>query len=1768
MKKFLLFVCIYFLSLSGFSQSTFRLSYDVASFDLAGGMVMTPAGEYVFAGTNSTFIPFFGNIVKLDNTGTVLWAKSYTGGIATALNDLKNVSTGGFVTCGQSSSGGAVIMRVDNSGNLIWAKRYQLPNISGSKTSNEFFNSVIETADGGFLAVGGVDYFWDGVSASTVDTTSLFVVKTNSLGVMQWNKVWTINVANPDEHYLNDCAEVSDGYILVGESSEGAGAASNGDYPRNAIIIKVDKTTGATTYINRFGAGNTTSQGINGITTLASGNVLLGGYDDLHAFVARLQGPGAAPTLQFGRRINGAAFPLSSYLIRNLMENSDGNYSFIGWRIAGLFPTLNSAIIKMNSGTGAIMLGKTYAPIGLSSILPEGGLSPTDQGYFFVNTDQQATGFNYNVVRTNSLGDIGIAAAGCTNTTVNPSTQAYGITFQAVPNSEFSPATEASFVPLVNNIVPTQVTHCLNCNLNVVPIPTITPNPICAGQSATVAITNTVAGYNYNVFTTSTGGASIGSAPLIVSPVTTTTYYIEVQSQSLGTCLSGTRTPVTLTVNPTPTITVGATPNPICVGNNLALSASGAGTYTWSGPNSFTSSASNPTITNIGTINAGTYTVSGTLGGCSSNTVVSVTVNNNPTASASSVSSTLCANSTISLTGSPNGMTTYSWSGPSGFTSSSQNPTIPGATTAQSGTYTLTVTNGSGCTGTAVTSVTVSNSPGVTTSSGGTLTCSSTTAQAISSTTTSPATYTWSGPGVVSGVNSGTATVNQPGTYTVTVMNSSGCTTASTLTIASNTIAPSVTASSSNTITCTTQTSQVIASTTVSPVTYTWTGTGITAGVNTATATVNASGVFTVNITNTANGCTSSATTAVSINTTAPSGISVSPSAFTISCATPTTQLSVSSTGGNTYTWTPPVTGSILSGANSATANISGPGVYSVVVTGTNGCSAAAATATVTAAGSPVAVAGAGSSTLCANSTISLTGMPNGMTTYSWTGPSSYTSNVQNPTIPGATPLQSGTYTLIVIDNNGCIGSASVTVTVNTGANVSTSSGGTITCSATTVQAISTTTSSPVTYTWSGPGIVSGVNSATAIVNQSGNYTVTVMNAAGCPATSTLAITSDTTAPSASASNSSTITCTNPNIQVTASSTTSPVSYTWTGPGVVSGANTATATVNAGGIYSVTITNTLNGCSNTATTAVSINTTVPSGISVSPSAFTISCLTPTAQLAVSSTGGNTFTWTPPATGAILSGVNSATANVSGPGVYSVVVTGTNGCSAPAGTATVVADANSPAVTLSSNSVSITCVTSAPSVTATPSGTVPITSYSWSPASGISSGANSATPVFTASGTYSCLLTAANGCTASAFVTVSDNTVVPSASTPTVNSISCANPNVIINPSYTPSTGLTYTWTGTGIVGSSSNGSVTVNQNGTYTVSFADAGNGCNNTMTISITGNTIAPTATISSSTSTLGIGCAPGTDTAVLSGSSTPSTGITYSWSTGATTSSISTSTPGTYTLVVTDPSNGCSVSTLYTVNNNTTAPSSDAGISNSLPCGGTLTLNGSSTTSGVTYSWSGAGIISGSNTPNPVVDQPGIYTLTVTNPVTGCTSTSTVAIVNTTVVAGFTSDVTTGVAPLTVNLTNTSTGAINYSWNFGNGSTSIQTNTAAIYNSSGTFTIILIASSGTCSDSASLVIVVNDDLNIEIPNVFTPNGDGTNDLFTINTTGVKEITLEIYNRWGQKMYEFTGPKAAWDGICNNGNKATDGTYFYFVKAIGYSDKEITKNGTIGLYR
>ena len=161
-----------------------------------------------------------------------------------------------------------------------------------------------------------------------------------------------------------------------------------------------------------------------------------------------------------------------------------------------------------------------------------------------------------------------------------------------------------------------------------------------------------------------------------------------------------------------------------------------------------------------------------------------------------------------------------------------------------------------------------------------------------------------------------------------------------------------------------------------------------------------------------------------------------------------------------------------------------------------------------------------------------------------------------------------------------------------------------------------------------------------------------------------------------------------------------------------------------------------------------------------------------------------------------------------------------------------------------------------------------------------------------------------------------------------------------------------------------------------------------------------------------------------------------------------------------------------------------------------------------------------------------------------------------------------TSGILPLEVYFGNGSQGATSYFWDFGDGNTSTVFDPTYIYNDEGIFQVMLIATNGICYDTAFINIETTPTSSFVIPNVFTPNGDGNNDVFTVLATNLKSIEGEIFNRWGQKMFAWDNINGYWDGRTLSGSEAPDGTYFYIIKAVGKDGKEFSKQGALSLIR
>lgn len=155
------------------------------------------------------------------------------------------------------------------------------------------------------------------------------------------------------------------------------------------------------------------------------------------------------------------------------------------------------------------------------------------------------------------------------------------------------------------------------------------------------------------------------------------------------------------------------------------------------------------------------------------------------------------------------------------------------------------------------------------------------------------------------------------------------------------------------------------------------------------------------------------------------------------------------------------------------------------------------------------------------------------------------------------------------------------------------------------------------------------------------------------------------------------------------------------------------------------------------------------------------------------------------------------------------------------------------------------------------------------------------------------------------------------------------------------------------------------------------------------------------------------------------------------------------------------------------------------------------------------------------------------------------------------------------TYNFSDVSTGSVtSWSWDFGDGNSSAIPNPSHTYTGNGLQTVCLTASNNGCVDTTCMVINVDALEFINIPNVFTPDGDGVNDFFYINSSGMQEFKLEIYDRWGIKLFSTETPGEKWDGRTTSGIEAVDGTYYFILTATSISLKDNSTTGFISLLR
>ena len=795
-----------------------------------------------------------------------------------------------------------------------------------------------------------------------------------------------------------------------------------------------------------------------------------------------------------------------------------------------------------------------------------------------------------------------------------------------------------------------------------------------------------------------------------------------------------------------------------------------------------------------------------------------------------------------------------------------------------------------------------------------------------------------------------------------------------------------------------------------------------------------------------------------------------------------------------------------------------GAGTYNLVVTDNNGC-AAVQTFTIT---SPTPIALSLNNTQlpsCTNVCNGLlTAIPSGGTlpyTYTWTPVPSNQDTIGH--------LCAGSYTVNVTDANGCAISQISTLVNNPfliSANPTIVQPSCAQCNGSITLAPSGG-NNPYTYTWT----TSPINNTNQETNAcAGIYQVDITDGIGCKQTESIPV---------SSSNSPTLTVTSTNVtcnglsngSATATATGGILPYMYSWPTLPS-TNTVVTGLTSG-IYFVQVKDSA-GCIATQ----SVNVTEPTALNANATMVSpTSCSACDGSINTAVTGGSgsyTYSWS---TGVSTPNITNACA-----GIYTLVVTdGVTNCKdtlPPIG----LNGPTGPALTIASTDEKCFGVCNGSATVTASGGAGPAYSYTWTP--NVGSG-----PIVTGlcanQSPFMVEVSDNAGCVTTQSVTINEPTKLIT-SLPTITPVKCFNDangaiNTVVSggtPSYT------YVWNPATATGSNPQNLAA----GIYSLTVTDI-NGCTNTGEIDTLKN---PTQlAITGTTTPASCNNTPnGTITTITSGG-TP--GYIWLWSNASVNPNLPAVLPGNYSFTVTD-SHGCTKDTNFIVISTVTI-TVNAGRDTSLCSSASVVLTGTVTGS-VTYNWYDAGVLIPPANSLTVSVNPAAtteYVLIATN--SGCTNSDTVQVSISPVAvanAGPDQSVLSGQG-ITIGGNPTNPGGGTVVWTpYLNLSDTSATNPTASPTLTTTYYVVVTNSAG-CKAKDSMIVTVLPPF--DIPNGFTPNGDGKNDTWMLdNLYKFPNAEVEVYNRWGEQLFYSRGNYQAWGGTYN-GSPVPVGTYYYIIK-------------------
>jgi gliding motility-associated-like protein len=1001
------------------------------------------------------------------------------------------------------------------------------------------------------------------------------------------------------------------------------------------------------------------------------------------------------------------------------------------------------------------------------------------------------------------------------------------------------------------------------------------------------------------------------------------------------------------------------------------------------------------------------------------------------------------------------------------------------------------------------------------------------------------------------------------GTYLVTVTDANGCTDNITVVITEpNALAVNATPTDAACFGANSGSAFVSVNGGTTPYTFQWTDPALQ---QTDTAFNLVAGSYDVTVTDSL-GCTFTIN-GIIINE--PTQLVLSTTTISSTCGTNNGSATVNVGGGvnpYTYSWNDP------SNQSTATAGSLLAGNYVIVVTDANGC-VDSTTANVTDLGSPTV-------TIPTTTDVSCNGAADGTATasvFGGTTPYTYSWNTTPvQTTITATGLSGQTYSVTVTDSNGCTASASTTIIENSGLSAAITSSTNVSCNGVadgTATVLGAGGGAPYTYSWNSAPVQT---TTTASGLPAGTYIVTISDTNACTASDTVIITEP--APlTVTLDSISDVLCNGGSdgyINVIGNGGTLGYSYVWT-PNVSAG---ATAAGISAGNYSVTITD-ANGC----TVTDSYDVFEPAQLVIDTSTISSTCGNPNGSATVSiitgSTPGYTYAWNDPnnQTTATASNLNAST--------YTVTVTDANGCSATI--SAIVTDNPGPRI----DSITVTSVScnggSDGTATVNVTGNGPYT-YAWDDpfmqTNQTATGLSASPPLYTV------IVTDINGCTSLSVAQI----VEPSPLSAFVNApdtICSGMPVQLFANANGGTLPYSFLWGG----GQTGQGPIVVNPitSTTYTVSVLDGSPaGCQASATKTVI---VRSPLVVNSNDVTICQG-----EVAILTATSTggnQGNGIQYFWMEIDSTTLVLSPTG------IANPTNPLNVSPMVTTNyivwaeDNCSAPDTigitvfvnDTATAQLVPvkdtCQGVSQDFALTTDIGVSFGWDfdSDGIIdqtTTSTTTSYTYPSSGVYDVTVTiTTAQGCVSTITVsglATVHPNPIADFTTNPNPPIVTLinpTFDFIDQSVGATTWNWNMGDLTFDTVQNPTHTYQDTGYYNVTLyVTNTYGCSDQITKTVLVKPDFFVVVPNSFTPNGNGLNDLFLPGSlVGATERNygFYIFDRWGELIYEGHDLTDGWNGTVNGGSKiAQIGVYVWVLEVTDLEGNPHRYTGHVNLLK